>query len=856
MMARRQKILLLIMLTVFAVAVNAQQIAFPGAEGYGKYVTGGRGTASVPTTVFAVTSLADDGSVGTLRWALNQTATYRTIVFRVSGTIHLLSDLKISKANTTIAGQTAPGDGICLADYTFSVSATNVIVRYIRCRLGDKNQLITTPANCGMPVPPFTGSCKPLNGSGSDDGFNSVEKDNIIIDHCTISWSTDEALSFYRANNLTLQWNLISEPLQYSYHFETGDTDWERHGFGGIWGGYHSSFHHNLLAHCHGRSPRFDGGRNLGDGATVGLENCDFRNNVIYNWGGYNLNGGEGGNYNVVNNYYKYGPSTGTNTAAGVNVRSEIINPWKEAPLPYGKYYLSGNYVESYAAVTNNNWLGASFYQGSLNDTTNSKVTTPFPLMYMPTEPALNIYEPVLKGAGAVLPKRDTLDQRIINNVRNRTGKVIDVQGGYPHGTAYSSTVNAWPTLVSTAAPTDTDGDGMYDGWETRRGLNMNASADRNNYNINGYTNLENYLNGDSIVAVGTANTCIAAPAINVSNTNNWYDAKDTTYQKWMSTDTNNVVASIKGLGNYGSFYTTYYVTNTVRTANLSGSGATAYLNRNITLIPFTPANIMGPVTVRLYITKAELNALKTADPTVVTIADVRILQTAASSCATAIAAPFTLIVPTATGEWGTFKTGYYIEFQTASFGTFFFASYNAVVPLTLLSFNGNLQQSKVKLRWSTSNEVNTKSFEVERSIDGTTFSSIGSVNAVQGSSANQYVFYDENPFVGLAYYRLKQVDKNTAYGYSHTININNRKIEQLSVSPNPVKGNSLTLTHPLSSNGTLVVVSIEGKKLIQKSIGINSAQTVIDISTLNKGVYMIVFNSTGYRQNIMFVKE
>ena len=134
--------------------------------------------------------------------------------------------------------------------------------------------------------------------------FSSTRRKNIIIDHCSLSWSTDEVFSVYAGDSTTLQWNLISEPLNYSYHFETGDKDFENHGYGAIWGGMHSSFHHNLFAHCNSRTPRFDGIRNAGS------ENCDYRNNVIYNWGGNNVYAGEGGTYNIVNNYYRFGPST------------------------------------------------------------------------------------------------------------------------------------------------------------------------------------------------------------------------------------------------------------------------------------------------------------------------------------------------------------------------------------------------------------------------------------------------------------------------------------------------------------------------------------------------------------------
>jgi hypothetical protein len=473
-----------------ASVAQAQLVSFPGAEGAGKYTKGGRGTLSVPTTVFEVTSLADTNTPGTLRYALAQAATHRTIVFRVCGTIHLTSALSFNKANTTIAGQTAPGEGICLADYPVTIGADNVVVRFVRFRMGDKNQ------NKGF-----------VDGAGADDAFGATGRKNIIIDHCTMSWSTDETLSVYRGDSTTLQWNLMSEPLDYSYHFETGDTDFEHHGYGGIWGGRNVSFHHNLFAHCRGRNPRFDGSRNLSPN-TAGQENGDFRNNVIYNWGGYSTNGGEGGNYNLVNNYYKYGPSTSTGNSSGIPIRSMIMNPSKQTSspvLPYPKVYMAGNYVDGYPAVTNRNWLGVAMANGVRTDTAASKVATPFNILPIPTQSAQAAYEAVLQNVGAVLPARDTLDQRIINNVRDRKGRFIDVQGAYAHGTPYSTSQNAWPVLSCGTAPTDTDHDGMPDAFELANGLNPNDAADRNVRSASGYTMLENYLNSlTTAVVTGT----------------------------------------------------------------------------------------------------------------------------------------------------------------------------------------------------------------------------------------------------------------------------------------------------------------------------------------------------------------
>jgi len=479
---------LFLLLMGAAAAVSAQQIAFPGAEGAGKFTSGGRGTPAVPTTVFEVTNLSDDGQPGSLRYALTAPATYRTVVFRVSGTIRLSSRLNI-RANTTIAGQTAPGDGICLADHPVVINGDNIIVRYMRFRMGDRFQ------NGGL-----------VDGSGGDDTFGGTGKKNIIIDHCSVSWSSDETMTIYNGDSTTLQWNIISEPLNYSYHYESPGPDFQEHGYGGIWGGRKASFHHNLIAHVKGRAPRFSGSGGLGSG--TGLENADFRNNVIYNWISYSTNGGEGGNYNIVNNYYKYGPSTATGNSSGVPIRHEIMNPSNSSTLPYPKIYLSGNYVDGAPAISASNWKGMAFAGGSLADSAQSKVTAPFDLPAIPVQSAEEAYEAVLQYAGCNLPARDTLDARIVADVRNRTGRVIDVQGGFPHGTPYAQSATAWPVLQSLPAPADTDKDGMPDAWEAANGLNPADAADRNGYRPDGYTHLEAYLNSlttmPSITATAT----------------------------------------------------------------------------------------------------------------------------------------------------------------------------------------------------------------------------------------------------------------------------------------------------------------------------------------------------------------
>lgn len=842
----------LIMVSILSASIaKAQLLAFPTAEGAGRYVTGGRGTTSVASTIYEVTKLDDDGSVGTLRYALtNSTGTYRTVVFRVSGTIHLTSPLKFTRANTTVAGQTAPGDGICIADYPVSISQDNIIIRYIRFRMGDKNQLIKTAGSTcpGVPVMPFTSTCSPADGSGGDDAFGSIGRNNLIIDHCTMSWSSDEACSVYSGSNITLQWNIISEPLNFSYHFESGDNNFENHGYGGIAGGANASLHHNLYAHLQGRVPRFDGNRNISQ------ENADFRNNVLYNWGSYNANGGEGGNYNVVNNYYKYGPSTSSSSS----IKYMVINPYKQTSspvLPYGKYYLSGNYVDGSTTNTTNNWRGAVMNGGSANDTSSAKVTTPFTtgnISSVLTHTALEAYDYVLATAGASLPKRDTLDKRIVNDVRNRTGKIIDVQGGYPHGTAYASTVNAWPALNSLTAPTDTDHDGMPDSWETVRGLNPALASDRNLYNANGYSNLENYLNGDSIVARGTNNTCISTRAFTATNTGGWLNAGDTASSILISTDTMNLFASVMDNGNYGTFNASYYVTNTTRTL----SNGKPLLNRNVTIVPSTPSAIASPVTVRLYFTIAEYNTLKGLDASITSLSSLRVLRRDDMACPSSISGYPEVIVPTATGNFGTYADGYYVEFATSNFGTFFIAGPAAVVPLKLLSINAALENKQTKIAWATSNEVNTKNFVVEKSSDARDFFSIGSVAAKgNGSITNNYSFMDANPYDGVTYYRLKIFDRDGSFSYSPILKVEAKGKSVISIYPNPATDH-IMVNHPRAAAGSsLQLLTADGRKVKQYPVASGSEQTYLSMETLAKGNYLLLFTNNTESITIKLVK-
>ncbi len=830
-----KKITCLAVLLCFAIISFSQQLAFPTAEGFGKFVTGGRGTTAQPTTVFEVTSLDDTNTPGTLRYAVQASAsTYprRTIVFRVSGTIHLTSQLTLSRANTTIAGQTAPGDGICIADYPFSINADNVIIRYIRFRLGDKNQ------NLGM-----------VNGSGDGDALTCLGKKNIIIDHCTMSWSSDETFSIYRGDSTTLQWNIISEPLDYSYHFETGDTDFEKHAYGGIWGGQHTTAHHNLIAHIRGRAPRFDGNRNLSAGQQ---ERVDFRNNVIYNWADYNTNGGESGNYNIVNNYYKYGPNTANSSTSGVNRRNMIIQPFKQSSpsLPYGKYFLDGNYVDNSTAVTARNWLGAAMSGGSFADTVNSKMTVAYNFDQVNTHTAQQAYEYVLKYAGASL-RRDTLDARMANDVRNRTGKIIDVQGGYPHGTAYSISQSAWPVLTGVTAPTDTDHDGMPDAWEIRRGLNPNLATDRYAVNVNGYTNLENYLNGDSAIARGITNTCVTGRSLFASASGEWLQLTDTTYAIANSIDTFNVIASVRDNVS-GIYEAKYFTTNTTRTYN-----SIPYLNRNITIAPPNATTVAIPVIVRLYFTTAEFNALKLADPSINSVADLAVFVINDISCPASLSGNPVMLSQTASGAFGTYADGYYIEFTTTHFGSFFIAKNTAVFPLRLLSFTGVQKDNATHLKWQTVNEVNTEKFVIERSDDGYEFKAIGTVKAKSEITLNNYNFIDKIAIKNKAYYRLKMQDKSGLYTYSNIVEIKNNTESVLNIIPNPVINNEVLIKHTKAQqNASLKLIDISGKVLLTQKINAGAVQTQLNINTLVSGVYFIMYNNNGTLQTEKLIKK
>ena len=472
-------ILALLLCCTAAEAQVEKTPAFPGAEGFGRYVTGGRGG-----NVYHVTNLNDSGT-GSLRWANSQPGP-RTIVFDVSGTIYLKSALKIAP-NTTVAGQTAPGDGICVADYPVTIGS-NVIVRYMRFRLGNRNV---------------------ANHEG--DGLGSLDQNNIIVDHCSVSWSIDECLSVYGGRNLTTQWCIVSQSLVNAGHAKGS------HGYGGNWGGSGASFHHNLIAHHTSRTPRL--GPRQG---TQTDERMDMRNNVIYNYGSNGCYGGEGMKVNIVNNYYKPGPGSPTGTKgmriAGIGIRTTDYcknkdgswNGWYPMWHVWGKYHVTGNVNASYSQVTGDNWTYGIYNQidNSKNDNTYTQATKdtmrlaePIPFVSVTTHTAEQAYEQVLKYAGASL-HRDQLDEIIVSDTRNKQATTT----GSGNGSGFINTQDdvlsvisgnesPWPELTQTAAPADSDGDGMPDDWETAHGLNPADAADGIARDAEGYTNLEHYLN-------------------------------------------------------------------------------------------------------------------------------------------------------------------------------------------------------------------------------------------------------------------------------------------------------------------------------------------------------------------------
>ena len=494
------------MMTIMAIA-QEQAPAFPGAEGHGRYTTGGRGGE-----IRHVTSLVDDGKTstkGTFRWAVNG-STKKIVVFDVGGVIALTKDLTIG-ANTTILGQTAPAPGITLRYFTVQPGANNII-RFIRSRRGQEKDV--------------------------NDGADAIwqrNKTGIILDHCSFSWSIDEVASFYDNNNFTMQWCTIGESLNNAGH------DKGAHGYGGIWGGKLASFHHNLICHVNNRSPRFNGARYEWNGYTsnklysqylwaneVQAEIVDFRNCVIYNCGNGCYGGPGGGQINIINNYYKSGPAATTSRVTQVTVgasgnASGHPNLWTMT----SRYFIIGNQMNNNADF--DGWSNIAYDDGTYlidgerwspdpnhyngenvtykknsagTDCVRIRLDEPAPKGEITTHTAADAFDKVLTYSGASL-NMDDVDARYFDEARKGTatytGSVTKKKGRID----LVSDVNGYTEenfgTGSREAGFDTDNDGIPDEWEIANGLNPNDASDAKLYTLDTekgwYTNLEVYAN-------------------------------------------------------------------------------------------------------------------------------------------------------------------------------------------------------------------------------------------------------------------------------------------------------------------------------------------------------------------------
>jgi len=516
-----KKIALLFMAAAFlcATAFADDVPAFPGAEGHGRYVTGGRGGKIVH-----VTNLNNSGT-GSLRAAVSGNDK-KIVVFDVSGIIALSAELIIGD-NTTIAGQTAPNPGITVRYFTMRPGNNNII-RFIRFRRGEEKNV----------------------NDGADATWQR-NKNNIIFDHCSFSWSIDEIASFYDNRSFTMQWCTLGEALA-----NPGHTKGE-HSYGGIWGGKGASFHHNFLCHMQNRAPRFCGARYAWEGYDktkyanpIQAEIVDFRNCVMYNWGNGNgcYGGTGGGQINIVNNYYKAGPGTANKTRV---TQVSVANSSNADDSPYmgyaSRYYINGNYVAAAKVPQNYDWQGViydsglttidgercipddkhlygdnvTYYKNSAGkDFVRVKMDSPVEKGTVTTHSAETAYEKVLSYCGASL-YRDNVDARYMEEAANGTTTYI----GSATKTGDGKTVVHRAGIIdyvkdqgeyvletgSREAGFDSDNDGMADAWETANGLNPNDASDAKTYTLDSkgwYTNLEVYCNAlvEDIMQAGNAN--------------------------------------------------------------------------------------------------------------------------------------------------------------------------------------------------------------------------------------------------------------------------------------------------------------------------------------------------------------
>lgn len=492
---------ILFSLSFSSIAAQTAQTApaFPGAEGHGRYVTGGR-----EGVVRHVTNLNDSGT-GSFRSAVQGTAK-KIVVFDVAGVIALKSDVKIG-ANTTIMGQTAPAPGITLRYYTLLYGGNNIIVRFIRARRGQEKNI--------------------------NDGADATWTRNytgIMLDHCSFSWSIDEVASFYDNNNFTMQWCTIGESLNNAGHGKGA------HGYGGIWGGKLATFHHNLICHVNNRSPRFNGARYNWAGYTknqrfseynwentLQAENVDFRNCVIYNCGNGCYGGPGGGKINMVGNYYKSGPAGSTTRLTQVTVATSG-NAGDDQTFwgMTSRYFVEGNIIDNNAAgwetfiyddgtITRDgkrwskdpkhyNGANEEYITVSGTDYVCMQLDEPAPTDAITTHAAATAYEQVLAYAGASL-HRDNVDERYMTEATNGTATYKGSVTGKPGRIDLVSDVNGYTEANfgtgSRPADFDTDKDGMADAWERANGLDP-TKDDSKLYTVDPhqfYTNIEVYCN-------------------------------------------------------------------------------------------------------------------------------------------------------------------------------------------------------------------------------------------------------------------------------------------------------------------------------------------------------------------------
>lgn len=451
--------------------------AFPGAEGGGAYTPGGRGGK-----VIVVTSL-DDSGPGTLREAC-ETGGARIVVFNVAGEIKLKSPINIRAPYITIAGQTSPGDGVCVTGGSFLLDTHDIIIRHMRFRRGAQDVAFR------------------------DDALGGNCVGNVIIDHCSASWGLDENMSIYRhvydrdSTGRGLKLPTVNVTIQSSIFSEALDT--YNHAFGATIGGHNSLFARNLFA------------SNISRNCSIGMDGgFNLVNNVTFNWWNRSVDGGdENSRLNIINNYYKPGPITPLDKPIAHRIVKPESSRDKNKPNTFGKAYVSGNIVEGNKRVTKNNWDGGvQVYNepnaGAFMD--DIKVDMPFEMPHVTIMDAKSAYNFVLDNVGATFPKRDAVDTRVVKSVR--TGKAIYVKDAQPYETPYVkrrlpadsykqgiitdiSQVGGLPQYNGTPY-VDTDGDGMPDAWEVKYGLNPNDASDANlDMNGDGYTNIEKYING------------------------------------------------------------------------------------------------------------------------------------------------------------------------------------------------------------------------------------------------------------------------------------------------------------------------------------------------------------------------